>query len=167
MRIAIAVLCLTVLSLSVAVSAPVERGKVVVPRRPPVLAIPDLIVKQVDVSRGGGEFPVYTFRITVANIGTREASPTKTGIVYYARPRIDQPMATGLLGEVATPTIASGAETVVTITHVVGMSKAYLFVTADFPTTANLLGAIRERKEGNNVLAVRLDTGASFPRTFR
>ena len=175
MRTVIAVLCLVVLCMSVAVSAPMEmeRGRVLAPARrgvvvgPLVLAIPDLIVKQVEVSRGGGEFPMYTFNITVANIGMGAASPTETGIVYYARPRADQPMVAGVLGEVATPTIAAGAETVVTITYGVGMPKMYLFVTADFPTTANLLGAIGERKEGNNVLAVPLDTAASFPRTFR
>ncbi len=176
MRIIIAVLCLTVLCLSVAVSAPAGSGGVLAPAgrggvvaagRVPVLAIPDLIVKQVEVSRGGGEFPMYTFKITVANIGTREARLSNTAIVFYAWPRTDQPMVAGVLGEVATPAIAAGAQTVVTITHSVGVSKMYLFVTADFPTTASLLGSVRERKEGNNVLVVPLDTRASFPRTFR
>jgi len=167
MRIAIAVLCLTVLSLSVAVSAPVGKAQIRVPSHARALALPDLIVKQVVVSRSSAEFPTYTFRITVANIGTREARPTKTGIVTYALLRTDQPMMAGTLGEVATPTIAPGAETVVTITNAVATSKMYLFVTADFPTKVAQLGAIREKKEGNNVLVVPLNTGASFPRTFR
>jgi hypothetical protein len=175
MRIVIAVL-VVVLCLSVALSAPAgkggvltptEKGTVLSPTEVRVLPMPDLIVKQVAVSQGSGEFPAYTFNITVANIGTRVAGVTTTGIVHYSWARTDQPMTTGLVGEVATPSIAPGDETVVTITHPVALAKMYLFVTADLPTTENQLGAIRERKEGNNVLAVPLDTTASFPRTFK
>jgi hypothetical protein len=167
MRVTMAVVCLVALCLSPVLSAEEAAVGVFAPVGPISVSLPDLVVKQVEVTRGGGEFPMYTFKITVANIGTRAATATKTGIVYYAWARTDQPMQAGVLGEVATPAIAAGAQTVVTITYNVGLAKMYLFVTADFPDMAHQLGAIREIKEGNNVLAVPLDTGASFPRTFR
>jgi hypothetical protein len=168
MRLTMAAVCLAVLCLSVVLPAlAAGEGAVAAPVGPILLAMPDLVVKQVDVSRGGGEFRLYTFRITVANIGNRAAAATKTGIVSYALVRTDQPMATGLLGEVATPAIAAGAQRVVTFTYNVGLAKMYLFVTADFPDTAHQLGAIGEKSEGNNVLVVPLDTEASFPRTYK
>lgn len=168
MRVTVAAICLTVLCLSVVLPAlAAGEGPGLAPAGPIALAMPDLVVKQVEVSRGGGEFPMYTFKITVANVGTSAAGATKTGIVYYSWPRTDQPGTTGLLGEVATPAIAAGGQTVVTMTYNVALAKMYLFATADFPDTGHQLGAIREKSEGNNVLAAPLDTNASFPRTYR
>ena len=168
MRLTMAAVCLAVLCLSVVLPAlAAGEGPVVAPAGPFVLALPDLVVKQVEVTRGGGEFPMYTFRITVANIGTRPAGATKTGIVFYALTRFDEPMTTGKVAEVATPTIAAGAQRVVTITYNVGLAKMYLFVTADFPDAGHQLGAITEKSEGNNVLVVPLSTDASFPRTYK
>ncbi|MHB8996283.1 MAG: CARDB domain-containing protein [Armatimonadota bacterium] len=170
MRLTIAAVCLTVLCLSALLPVlAAEDGPVVTPARPTgfQLSLPDLVVKQVEISRGAGEFPTYTLKITVANIGRRVAAESKTGVIYYALPRTDQPMVTGILGEVATPTIAAGAETVVTITHNLQVANMYLFVTADFPDSGHQLGAVRELSEQNNVLAVPVDTRASFPRTYR
>jgi hypothetical protein len=76
-------------------------------------------------------------------------------------------MQAGYLGEVTTPAIPAGGETVVSLTLNYGWAKSFLFVTADFPTTAHLLGAVRETSEGNNTLNVPLDTAATFPRIFK
>jgi len=170
MRLTLAAVCLIVLSLSVVLPA-LAAGEATVlapvgPVGPLVLRMPDLVVKQVEVSRGGGEFPLYTFKVTVANVGGRACGATKTGIVFYALARTDQPMTTGLIGEANTPALAAGAQTVVTITRPTMYAQMYLFATADFPDVAHQLGAVRESSEGNNVLAVPLDTNASFPRTF-
>jgi len=167
MRLITVTACLTLLCVSAALCAPAGGGAASAPLGPLQIAIPDLVVKQVEVSRGGGEFPPYTFKITVANIGTRDAGPTKTGIIQYVLVRTDQPMQAGYLGEVATPAIPAGGQTVVALTLNYGWAKGYLFVTADFPTTSALLGAVREKSEGNNTLNVPLDTSASFPRTFK
>lgn len=167
MRRVVAVLGVVVLCASVVMSA--EGGGISpVPTGPLEVIRPDLVVKQVEVSRGGAvEFPTYTFRITVANVGTANAAATKTGLIAYVLTRIDQPMQAYMMGEVNTPPINAGSQAVVTFSTDRIYAKMFIFVTADFPTTANQLGAISERSEGNNCLIVPLNTQATFPRVYR
>lgn len=161
-----ALLPMLCLSLGLAVFA-ADNGPRVVKPRPVLLLLPDLIVKQVDISRGAGEFPHYTIRVTVANIGARQAPASKTGICYYALQRTDRPMVAGLVGQASTPVIPAGSQAIVTITAPTMYSKMYLFVTADFPDATHQLGAVGEKNEANNVMSIRLDTQASFPQTFK
>ncbi len=133
------------------------------------LSLPDLVVKEVVIFRGSGEFPAYTFRITIANIGKADAGPSQTGLIAYTLFNVTKPMELYLLGQVDTPAIPAGAEvTVVFTTPGTLRSKEYICVIADFPTKANPLGAVLEIGETNNALTIPLDTSkGTFPRSYK
>jgi len=128
----------------------------------PEVISPDLVIKQVVISREGGmfgHFGQWRYSLTVANVGNQVAGPSTTALVALrvSAEQSGSPVSMEVKCEIATPAIPAGDQAVVTFQEpAYRLQGSCVFAMADFPTLVAPSGAVREIGEGNNVLVVPL-----------